>query len=257
MFINSPLEQFSVVNLLSINLPIVGYKNLALTNVGVYIIVTILLVIIVHSVSNKNNEVIPNRWSISIESIYNSVHGLVKSQIGIINEQYLPFIYTLFFYIVVANLNGNVPYGYTVTTSIIVSIGISIIIFLGVTILGLYTHKLHFFSFFLPSGTPIGLIPLLVPIELISYIARAFSLGVRLFANVTAGHTLIQILSGFLSIIFTNGYIISILTLIPFILFIGIVGLEVAVSFIQSYVFCVLSCSYIKDALDLHLISPL
>lgn len=252
MFIHSPLEQFNVINLISVNLPIVGYKTISVSNLGLYTLVTVTLVLSLHYLSNNNQQVLPNRWSISIESIYNSVHGLVKSQIGIQNEQYLPFIYSVFFYIVIANLNGNVPYGFTVTTSIIVSIGISITIFLGVTILGLVTHKLHFFSFFLPSGTPIGLIPLLVPIEMISYIARAFSLGVRLFANVTAGHTLIQILSGFLATMFTSGFIISIITLIPFIIFIGIVGLEVAVSFIQSYVFCVLTCSYIKDAIELH-----
>jgi F-type H+-transporting ATPase subunit a len=123
---------------------------------------------------------------------------MVKEQIGSANEMYLPFIYSLFFFVLVANLLGNVPYSYALLTSAVVSIGLSFTIFFGVTILGLQRHGVHFFSYFVPAGTPIGMIPLLVLIELISYLARAFSLGVRLFANLVAGHTLLKILSGML-----------------------------------------------------------
>lgn len=250
--IYSPLEQFEVINLISIYIPLFGYINLSITNLGLYTIIIIILVLSLNIISNNNNIIIPNKWSIIIESSYISVHNLVKSQIGIKNEKFLRFIYTIFFFILIANLNGNIPYGYTITSSIIVSIGISITIFIGTIIIGLQIHKIHFFSYFVPSGTPIRLIILLVPIELISYLARAFSLGVRLFANVTAGHVLIKILAGFLASIFISNIIISILTIIPFIIFIGIIRLEIAVSFIQSYVFCVLTCSYIKDAINLH-----
>lgn len=177
---------------------------------------------------------------------------MVRSQIGAQNERYLPFIYSLFFFILFANLLGNIPYNYTITTSIIVSLGISFTIFIGVTILSTIRHKLAFFSFFIPAGTPLGLVPLLVLIEFISYIARAFSLGVRLFANMTAGHTLLKILSGLLTKLFTSSILVFFITLIPFAIFIGLCGLEIAVSIIQSYVFCILTSSYLKDALDLH-----
>ena len=177
---------------------------------------------------------------------------MVREQIGSANEIYLPFIYSLFIFIIVSNLTGNIPYNYTIATSMIVSIGLSFTIFIGVTILALYRHKLHFFSFFVPSGTPLALVPLLVLIELVSYTARAVSLGVRLFANMTAGHTLLKILSTFLSQMFSSGLFIFVLTLIPFGIFIALIGLEIAVSFIQSYVFCILTCSYIKDAIELH-----
>lgn len=250
--IHSPLEQFEVTSLISLNLPLLGYINLSLTNLGLYTILTVYLSLGLHFVANNNKQLIPSRWSISLESSFASVHGLVKAQIGATNEMYLPFIYSLFFFILIANLSGNIPYGFTVATSIMVSIGLSMTIFIGVTILGLRLHKVHFFSFFVPSGTPLVLVPLLVPIELISYLARAFSLGVRLFANVTAGHVLMKILAGFLAPMFTSSILISIVTLIPFGIFTGIVGLEIAVSFIQAYVFCVLTCSYIKDAIDLH-----
>jgi F-type H+-transporting ATPase subunit a len=123
---------------------------------------------------------------------------MVKEQIGTVNEIYLPFIYSTFFFILISNLIGNVPYNFAIGTSIIQSLGFSFIIFIGVTLLSLVKHKLHFFSFFVPTGTPGVLVPLLVMIEFISYVARAFSLGVRLFANLVAGHTLLKILSGML-----------------------------------------------------------
>jgi F-type H+-transporting ATPase subunit a len=153
---------------------------------------------------------------------------------------------------VVSNLTGNIPYNYTIATSLIVSLGLSFTIFTGVTILALYLHRLHFFAFFVPSGTPLALLPLLVLIELVSYIARAGSLGVRLFANMTAGHTLIKILSTFLGQMFSSSVLLFFVTLVPFSIFIALIGLELAVSVIQAYVFCVLTCSYIKDAVFLH-----
>lgn len=118
--------------------------------------------------------------------------------------------------------------------------------------MGLSIHKLHFFSYFVPSGAPTALIPLLVPIEIISYLARAVSLGVRLFANILSGHSLLKILSGFIGPMFTNNILIAVFALLPFAIFIGIVALEIAVSFIQAYVFCILTASYIKDAIYLH-----
>ena len=141
---------------------------------------------------------------------------------------------------------------FTITTSAIVAIGLSFTIWTGVTILGLSIHKLHFFSYFVPSGTPLALVPLLVLIELTSYLARAFSLGIRLFANVVAGHTLMKILSTFLYKMFSAGVLAAIVTLIPFSLFLAICGLELAVSVIQAYVFTILTCSYIKDVIYLH-----
>jgi len=140
----------------------------------------------------------------------------------------------------------------TVLGFIVVCLGLSLTIFIGVTILALSIHKVRFFSFFIPSGCPLGLVPLLVLIELISYLARAVSLGVRLFSNMMAGHTLLKILSTFLFQMFSSSILVAIFTLIPFALFIAIIGLELAVSIIQSYVFCTLTCSYLRDAIELH-----
>jgi F-type H+-transporting ATPase subunit a len=251
-FINSPLEQFEVTPFISINAPILGNFNLSLTNLGFYALIVVFLVLGLHIVANNSHKLIPSKWSISLESAYVSVQSIVRDQIGAANEIYTPFIYSLFFFVIIANLNGNIPYGFTITTSVIVSIGLSVMIFLGVTILGLQIHGVHFFSYFIPSGTPLALVPMLVLIELISYMARAVSLGVRLFANMVAGHTLLKILSTFLYQLFGAGVIVATVTLIPFAIFVALIGLELAVSVIQAYVFCVLSCSYLKDAIELH-----
>jgi F-type H+-transporting ATPase subunit a len=250
LFVNSPLEQFEVTSLLSFNAPLFGYISLTITNLALYSGIIFSLIVGLHILGNNDTKLLPSKWSILFESFFASVNTMVREQIG--KEIYLPFIYSLFFFILVANLVGNVPYSFTITTSVIVSIGLSFTILIGVTILGLSIHKLHFFSFFIPSGTPLALVPLLVLIELISYLARAFSLGIRLFANVVAGHTLLKILSTFLFKMFSGGLIIFILTLLPFALFLAITGLELAVSFIQAYVLVLLVCSYIKDAIELH-----
>ena len=248
----SPLEQFEVLSLVGLNAPLFGYLNFTLTNLALYTILVLFLVIGLHYLANNNLKLIPNNWSIALESSYASINSMVRDQIGSFNEVYLPFIYSLFFFILIANLTGNVPYSYTITTSIIVTLSLSFTILIAVTILGLKIHNLKFFSYFIPSGTPLALVPLLVLIELLSYSARAFSLGIRLFANLCAGHTLLKILSTFLYQMFSSSLIVAVLTLIPFTLFIALIGLELAVSFIQSYVFVILTCSYIRDAIELH-----
>ena len=251
-FISSPLEQFEVTNLIGINAPILGFFNLTLTNLALYSIVLLLLTLGLHFVSSNNRKLVPSKWSIALESSFASINTMVRDQIGTANEVYLPFIYSLFFFIIIANLTGNVPYNYTITTSIVVSLGLSVTIFIGVTILALSIHKVRFFSFFIPSGTPLALVPLLVLIELISYLARAVSLGVRLFANIMAGHTLMKILSTFLFQMFSSSILVAVITVVPFALFTAIIGLEIGVSLIQAYVFSILVCSYLKDAIDLH-----
>ena len=252
LFILSPLSQFEVTNLIGVNAPILGNLHLNLTNLSLYSIFVVLTIIGLHIYANNDNKIIPNNWSISLESSFQSLNSMVRDQIGANMEIYFPFIYSIFFYILIANLISNVPYSFAVTASGVVSLGLSLTIFIGVTILALSIHGIKFFSFFIPSGTPLALVPLLVLIELVSYLARAVSLGVRLFANITAGHTLLKILSTYLFKLFTGNLLIAILTLIPFAIFLALVGLEIAVSLIQAFVFTLLVCSYLRDAIELH-----
>jgi F-type H+-transporting ATPase subunit a len=252
LFIFSPLSQFEVTNLIGINAPILGNLHLNLTNLSLYSIFVVITIIGLHIYANNDNKIIPNNWSISLESSFASLNSMVRDQIGANMEIYFPFIYSIFFYILIANLISNVPYSFAVTASGVVSLGLSLTIFIGVTILALSIHGIKFFAFFIPSGTPLALVPLLVLIELVSYLARAVSLGVRLFANITAGHTLLKILSTYLFKLFTGNLLVQILTLIPFAIFLALVGLEIAVSLIQAFVFTLLVCSYLRDAIELH-----
>jgi F-type H+-transporting ATPase subunit a len=252
LFIFSPLSQFEVSNLIGVNAPILGNLHLNLTNLSLYSIFVFLTILGLHIYANNDNKIIPNNWSISFESSFQSLNTMVREQIGANMEIYFPFIYSIFFYILFANLISNVPYSFAVTASGVVSLVLSLTIFIGVTILALSIHGIKFFSFFIPSGTPLALVPLLVLIELVSYLARAVSLGVRLFANITAGHTLLKILSTYLFKLFTGNLLIAILTFIPFAIFLALVGLELAVSLIQAFVFTLLVCSYLKDAIELH-----
>lgn len=251
-FILSPLNQFEVISFIGVNAPILGYLNISLTNLAFYSWFILIIVLGFHSFGKNNYKLIPNKWSISLESSFASISSMVRDQIGVQSEIYLPFIYSLFFFILIGNLISNVPYSFAVTASGVVSLGLSFTIFIGVTILSLYKHGIKFFSFFIPAGTPLALVPLLVLIELVSYLARAVSLGVRLFANITSGHTLVKILSTFLYQMFNSSILICVITVIPFALFIGIIGLEIGVSLIQAFVFTLLTCSYIKDAIELH-----
>jgi len=252
IIVNSPLEQFEVNNLLSLQIPILGYITLTLTNLALYSILVLIIIIGLHVISNNDNKLIPSKWSITLESIYTTILSIVKNQIGSNKESYFPFIYSLFFFILIANLIGNIPYNYTVTTSLITSIGLSVTIFIGVTILGIRIKKLAFLATFVPNGTPLNLVPLLTTIECVSYCARAFSLGIRLFANLVAGHSLLKILSSFLLKFFNNGLFSSIIALVPFSIFVALSVLEIAVSIIQSYVFIVLTSSYIRDSYESH-----
>ena len=250
-YVLSPLDQFEVRDLLSANL--LGNVNLSLTNIGLYLTISMLIILTCSLLASNNNKIIPNNWSISQESIYATVHGIVVSQINPTKGQiYFPFIYTLFVFILVNNLVGLVPYSFATTSHFILTFSMSFTVVLGATFLGFQRHGLKFFSLFVPSGCPLALLPLLVLIEFVSYLSRNVSLGLRLAANILSGHMLLSILSGFTYNIMTNGFIFFFLGLIPLAFIIAFSGLELAIAFIQAQVFVILTCSYIKDGLDLH-----
>jgi F-type H+-transporting ATPase subunit a len=183
----SPLDQFETISLFSLAAPILGNFNIALTNLGFYCILVFVIIFGFHVITNNNLSLVPSHYSIALESFFASIANMVNSQIGAAKEIYIPFIYSLFLFILVSNLVSNVPYGFAITSSAIVCLGLSVTIFLSVTILALTKHGIKFFAFFVPSGCPLALVPLLVLIELISYFARSVSLGLRLFANIVAG----------------------------------------------------------------------
>lgn len=252
-FVLSPLDQFEVRDLFSLNANLFGNIHLSLTNIGLYLSIGLFLILTYSLLATNNNKIIPNNWSISQESMYATVHSIVVSQLNPTKGQlYFPFIYALFIFILANNLIGLVPYSFASTSHFILTFSMSFTVVLGATFLGFQRHGLKFFSLFVPSGCPLPLLPLLVLIEFISYLSRNVSLGLRLAANILSGHMLLSILSGFTYNIMTSGVLFFFLGLIPLAFIIAFSGLELAIAFIQAQVFVVLTCSYIKDGLDLH-----
>jgi len=249
----SPLDQFEIRDLISINLNILNNSHISLTNIGLYLIISTILILSFNKLASNYNKLISNTWSINQESLYATIHSIVINQINSNKGQiYFPFIYALFLFILINNLIGMVPYSFASTSHFILTFFISFTVVLGATFLGFQKHGLEFFSFFVPSGCPLNLLPLLVLIEFISYLARNISLGLRLAANIVSGHMLLNILSGFTYKIMTSGILFLFVGLIPLAFIIAFSGLELAIAFIQSQVFVVLTCSYIRDSLDLH-----
>ena len=205
-FVSSPLDQFEIRDLFSINANLLGNINLSLTNIGLYLSIGLFLILSYSLLAVNNNKIVPNSWSISQESIYATVHSIVINQLNPTKGQmYFPFIYALFIFILVNNLIGMVPYSFASTSHFILTFSMSFTIVLGATFLGFQRHGLKFFSLFVPSGCPLALLPLLVLIEFISYLSRNVSLGLRLAANILSGHMLLSILSGFTYNIMTSG----------------------------------------------------
>ena len=251
--IASPLDQFEIRNLLSLDAPILGNLHISLTNIGLYLTIGTFLALSLSVLATNYNRVVSNSWSISQETLYATIHSIVTSQINEKKGQiYFPFIYTIFIFILINNLIGMVPYSFASTSHFILTFSLSFTVVLGATILGFQKHGLEFFSLLVPAGCPLALLPLLVLIEFISYLARNVSLGLRLAANVLSGHMLLNILAGFTYNIMTSGFFFFFLGLIPLAFIIAFSGLELGIAFIQAQVFVVLSSSYIKDALDLH-----
>jgi len=248
--ISNPLEQFDILDFAYFTFPLFSAAKFSLTNIGFYLILVLMLIISINFLTTNNQRIIPSRWSISLESSYGTIVSMVREQIG--HEIYVPLIFVFFNFVLFNNLIGLVPYSFTPTSHLIMTIGLSSALLMTVTIIGLVRHGLVFFSYFVPAGTPFTLVPLLVIIELISYLARALSLGLRLSANMIAGHSLLKIFSGFTWTTIKIGPVMILISLLPLSFLTLLYALELAIAFLQAYVFTILLCSYIKDAIDLH-----
>lgn len=246
----SPLEQFSVVALSSLS---AGDVDLSFTNSGLSCLMTFaILTAVWTALFRYGGLVVPSRYQVGAEMIYEFVGSLVNEQLGRYAQPYIAIVTSTFLYILASNLLGLIPFSFASTAQLVVAFSLSFSLFIGVTWIGVSKHGLHFLSFFLPAGAPLGLAPLLVVIELISYVFRPISLGVRLFANMTAGHSLLAIIAGFGWSIASFGGLLALGSVIPVGVIVVIYGLELAVAFLQAYVFGVLLCIYLKDAIELH-----
>lgn len=242
----TPLEQFEILIFQPISF--YGLVDFSITNSTLYLLFSCILVFLFLKVGIYQSFVIPTPYQSSVELIYKFVLNLIMQQAGVSIVQYLPFFFTAFMFILFANLIGLLPFGFTTTGHIAVTFTLAFSINVGLFILGLARHGISFLQLFLPSGTPVALFPLIIVIEVVSYILRSFSLSIRLFANMMAGHTLLFILSGFvLPLINASTFFMAFL---PFVLVFAVVCLEFFIAFLQAYVFIVLLAIYFNDSLN-------
>jgi len=239
---HSPLEQFSIKPLVDLK---VGGIDISFTNSALMMFIALGLVTLVMVYGMRHRAMVPGRLQSMAELSYELIANLLRDNVGKQGMPYFPFVFSVFMFILAANLLGMLPYSFTFTSHIIVTFAMAATIFVGVTIIGFARHGLHFFSLFLPSGTPIFLAPLIILIEIISYFVRPVSLSVRLFGNMVAGHTMLKVFAGFV-------IALGIFGVAPLILIVALTGLEIGIAIIQAYVFTILTCIYLNDAVNLH-----
>ena len=246
---HSPVEQFTIKVLFALNL--FGY-DISFTNSALFMVLAIAVSCGFLVFAMRPASIVPGRMQGLAEMMYEFVAEMVRSNVGNEGRPYFPFIFTLFMFILFSNLLGLIPYSYTVTSQIVVTFAMALFIFIGVTIIAMVKHGFHFFSFFIPSGAPKALLPLIFVIEVISYFIRPVSLSVRLFANMLAGHTMLKVFGGLAVMIAGAGGVFVAGSILPLVAIIGLTGLEVLVACLQAYVFTILTCMYLNDAIHLH-----
>ena len=239
---HSPLAQFEIKPLLSLR---IGGLDLSYTNSALFMTFALVLTTGFLLLGTRRGALVPGRWQSLTEISYEFIANMIRDNVGQEGRKYFPFIFSLFMFVLFGNLLGMIPYSFTYTSHIIVTFAMAAVVFVGVTIIGFKKHGLHFLSFLMPAGVPIFMAPLIIPIEILSYFTRPVSLSLRLFANMTAGHTMLKVFAGFVVLLGAFG-------VIPLALIAALTGLELIIAFLQAYVFTILTCVYLNDALHLH-----
>ena len=239
---NNPLDQFVIQTWIPIK---IGDLDASFTNSSAFMLLTVICATALMVFAVRPRAGVPGRWQLLAELTYQFIARMVSDNIGKEGRPYFPFIFSIFIFVLFGNLIGMIPYSFTFTSHIAVTLTMAVFIFLLVTIVAVMKHGVKFFSFFLPEGVPIILSPLMVIIEVISYFTRPFSLSVRLFANMMAGHTLLKVIGGFVVPLGLFG-------VVPIAGLVAVMGLEFLIAFLQAYIFTILTCIYINDAIHLH-----
>jgi F-type H+-transporting ATPase subunit a len=238
----SPLEQFKIEPIVPLKL---GTYDVSLTNSGVFMLVAVGVATLLLLLGMRRGGLVPSRLQSVSEVLYETVAGMVRDNVGPEGKRYMPWIFSLFLFVLFGNLIGLIPYTFTFTSHIIVTFAMAATIFLIVTLIGFIRHGTHFFRMFFPDGAPLATAPILIPIELVSYMSRPISLSVRLFANMTVGHLMLAVVGGFVVPLGIAG-------ILPVAFLTAITALEFLIAVIQAYVFAILTCIYLNDALNMH-----
>ena len=241
---SNPMQQFTV-HRIGPEIKIAGI-DLSFTNASLFMVLSASIILLFLFLGSKEKKIIPDKIQLITEMFYSFVAKMKSDTAGSKAKPFFPFIFSLFMFVLFCNMFGMIPYSFTVTSHIIVTFVLAAFIFIGVTIIGFLKHGLGYLKLFVPSGVPIILLPLIVVIEIISYLSRPISLSVRLFANMMAGHTMMKVFGGFVvSLGLVGGWL-------PLGFSVALTGLEILVAFLQAYVFAILTCIYLNDALNLH-----
>ena len=253
-----PMHQFSIQPLFGSDGWAIGGYNVAFTNSSLWMAISAVL-LCMFVAGGMKRQLVPGRWQMAVETFTGFIDGMLAANVGPNGKKYVPYIFSLFMFILFANFLGLMPLGvlglhpFTFTSHFSATGVLAILSFSIVIIVGLVKHKLHFFSLFVPHGTPLVMIPLIFCVELISFLVRPFSLGLRLFVAMMAGHVLLEVLSSFVISGGNAGPVLFAIAGLPsFILMVGICALELLVAGIQAYVFALLTCVYLNDAENLH-----
>lgn len=244
----NPIQQFEIQPLVPLH---IGGMDLSYTNSSLWMTVAVVLSTIVFSVSMRRRALVPGRMQAFTEMIYEFVANIIRENIGTKGRQYFPFIFTLFVIVLLGNMLGMLPYSFTYTSHIIVTAALAFLIFFIVMIIGIFKHGFHFFSLFIPPGVPWWLMPLILPIEIMSFMIRPVTLSVRLFANMIAGHIMLKVFAGFSVGMFATGGFLTLAGVGPMLFNSVLIGFEFLIAFLQAYVFAILSCIYLKDTVEI------
>lgn len=247
----SPLDQFTINRWADIQ--VAGY-DISFTNSSAAMVASLVLVTIFVTMGMRKDALVPGRWQSSVEMCYEFVAKMLGDAAGPDARKYFPFVFSLFMFVLFANLIGMLPWlhPFTFTSHIAVTFAMAFFVFLMVTVIGFMTHGIKFLTFFVPHGAPWYLLLILVPIEIISYLSRPISLSVRLFANMVAGHTMLKVFGGFVVSLSALGAAGVVGAFFPFAFIVALTGLELLVACLQAYVFAMLTCLYLNDALHMH-----
>src|SRR3954469_22176754 len=241
-----PIHQFELKPIFTLGH--IGHTEIVFTNAALYMLAAVVIIALLTMMATRRGSLVPGRLQSVVEMFYEFIASTVRSSAGEEGMRFFPFVFSLFMFVLLLNLFGMVPYGFTVTSHIIVTFAMAALVILTVIVYGLMAHGTHFFGLFVPSGVPGWLLPLLVVIEVISFVSRPISLSVRLFANMLAGHIALKIFAGFVGILLTAGFW-SVLAPLPLALAVALTALEVLVAVLQAYVFATLTAIYLNDAL--------
>ena len=240
--VSAPLEQFVVKPLVSLH---IGSIDISYTNAALLMTIVVAAVMLLLVGGTRRGALVPGRLQSLAELSYEFVAGMIRENVGTEGIVFFPLIFSIFMFVLFSNFLGLIPYSFTVTGQIVVTFSLSIFVFLLVTVVAFARHGVHFFSFFFPPGAPVFMAPVLVPIEIISYLSRPVSLSIRLFANMMAGHTMMAVFAGFTITLGIFGFL-------PIAINVAMFALEMIVCALQAYVFTILTCLYLRDAIHLH-----